>query len=184
MSSPLSAEAEIAKSNKLSADVGQGQPESVGETDSQVDVGPTAAELGLPAIQDHPDRELVIFDGHCTFCIGQVRNLEKWDLNNRLAFASLHEPYVKENVHGLSHDDLMKQMYLIDKSGRQLPGAAAIRAMTLRLPRLYVLAPIMHIPFTLPIWQWGYQLVAKRRYKISQKKGNGCDSGSCDLHFK
>ena len=61
-------------------------------------------------------------------------------------------------------------------------GAAAFRYLTTRLPRLFPLAPLMHLPFTLPIWKWGYRQVAKRRYLAG--KTTNCDDGSCAVHFK
>jgi predicted DCC family thiol-disulfide oxidoreductase YuxK len=78
----------------------------------------------------------------------------------------------------------MEQMYVVDRHGRRRGGAAAFRYLTRRLPRLWLLAPIMHIPFSLPLWQWGYRQVAKRRYKIAGKNDGGCDGDACAVHFK
>jgi predicted DCC family thiol-disulfide oxidoreductase YuxK len=40
----------------------------------------------------------------------------------------------------------------------------------------------MHIPFSLPLWQWCYRQVAKRRYRIAGK--DACDGDSCKVHYK
>ena len=144
---------------------------------------------GLPTPFEFPQSDVVIYDGNCVFCIGQVRNLMRLDKKNRLAFISLHASFVAEQFPDLSHDQMMEQLYLVPRSEQGFSkqrhgGAAAIRYLSRRLPKLWVLAPLMHIPFTLPIWQWGYKQVAKRRYKIAGKKGTACDpDGSCDLHF-
>jgi hypothetical protein len=42
----------------------------------------------------------------------------------------------------------------------------------------------MRIPFTMPLWGWGYQQVAKRRYKIMGKTDAACDDGACKVHFR
>jgi len=56
--------------------------------------------------------------------------------------------------------------------------------LTTRLPRLYLLAPLMHIPFTMPLWRWGYRQVAKRRYALRGKTTDACDDGACKVHLK
>lgn len=146
---------------------------------------------GLPSPKDFPQADVVIYDGDCVFCSHQVKNLVRLDGKNRLAFISLHDEFVAEQFSDLSYDQLMEQIYLIPSAGKdgytnqRLGGAAAIRYLTRRLPKLWLLAPLMHIPFTLPIWQWGYTQIAKRRYKIAGKSGPQCDeNGSCELHFK
>ena len=42
----------------------------------------------------------------------------------------------------------------------------------------------MHIPFTMPLWRWGYRQVAKRRYRLMGKTADACDDGTCKVHFK
>jgi hypothetical protein len=46
-----------------------------------------------------------------------------------------------------------------------------------------MLAPLMHIPFSLPLWQWMYRQVAKRRYLLMGKTQT-CDSDACAVHLK
>lgn len=138
----------------------------------------------LPTIAENPQADVVIYDGDCNFCTGQVERLARWDgTGKRLAFVSLHDPVVAKRWPDLTYDMLMEQMYVVDQQGNRYGGAAAFRYLTTRLPRLWPLAPIMYLPFTLPIWQWGYRQVAKQRYKIAGKKGD-CDSGACEVHFK
>lgn len=144
---------------------------------------------GLPSPRDYPAADVVIYDGHCVFCTGQVRNLHRWDGKNRLAFISLHDSFVGQHFPDLSHDAMMEQLYLVPHGEHgytdlRLGGAAAIRYLSRKLPKLWVLAPFLHIPGSLPIWQWGYRQVAKRRYKIAGKQGGQCDDGgTCELHF-
>ncbi len=133
---------------------------------------------------EHAESDVVIYDGKCVFCRGQVERLHRWDGKERLVFVSLHAPFVAENYPDLSHDDLMKQMYVVSKSGKRYGGAAAFRYVATRLPRLWVLVPILYIPFTLPIWQWMYDIVARQRYKLAGKTGDACEEGTCDIHFK
>ena len=84
---------------------------------------------------------------------------------------------------------MMDQLFLVPHGEHgytdlRLGGAAALRYLSRKLPKLWVLAPFLHIPGSLPIWQWGYRQVAKRRYKIAGKQSGQCDDGgTCELHF-
>ncbi|HEV7282075.1 MAG TPA: DUF393 domain-containing protein [Pirellulaceae bacterium] len=146
-----------------------------------------AKELGLPTPHDRPAADVVIFDGKCGFCREQVRRLSRWDNGQRLAYLSVHDPLTLERYPELTFEQLMDQMYVVDGRGRAHGGADAIRYLTRRLPQLWWAAPVLHAPFMMPAWRWGYRQVAKRRYEISRRMGGGaanCDSGSCELHFK
>ncbi len=137
----------------------------------------------LPSPAELPDVPVVIYDGHCKFCSGQVQNLARWDGQGRIAFISLHDTEVTRRWPDLTHEMLMDQMYLIHPHGQRYTGAAAFRYLTRKLPKLWLLAPIMHIPFSLPFWQFCYRQIAKRRYLMG-KTADACDDGACKVHFK
>lgn len=136
----------------------------------------------LPDPDQHPQADVVIFDGHCRFCRGGVERLNWWDGGSRLAYLSLHDPRVAERYPDLTHDQLMAQMYVVDTQGNRYGGADAIRYLTRRLPWLWPVMPLVHIPFSLPLWQWLYDVVASRRYLFG--KVEECEEGTCSLHFR
>lgn len=140
------------------------------------------AQLPLPS--DRPESAVVIYDGKCRFCRAQVERLCRWDRKGRLSFLSLHDPLAATLLPGISHEQMLEQMYVVEPGGRSYGGAAAFRYLTRRLPRLWLLAPLMHIPGTLPIWQWFYRQIALRRYQLGGKMGDTCDDTSCEIHFK
>ena len=148
------------------------------------DISPEEFTDRLPTPAERPAADVVIFDGHCRFCTGQVRRLQRWDSQKRLAFVSLHDPLVAQRWPDLTHDMLMQQMVVVDRRQRRHAGAAAFRYLTTVLPRLYLLAPLLHLPGTLPLWQWGYRQVAKRRYAIAGKNDSGCDDEGCKIHLR
>lgn len=137
----------------------------------------------LPTPEERPDADVVIFDGNCSFCLRQVDRLRRWDSGGRLSFRSLHDPETARLYPDLSHDQLMRQMYVVDQQGRRHAGAESLRYLCRRLPRLRVLAPLLHIPFSMPAWQWLYQQVAQRRYRLQAAAG-GCDTGACAVHLE
>ena len=156
--------------------------QSIAKNDEQLEPISDRAAANLPHPNEKPDSDVLIFDGNCKFCHQQVQRLKRWDARERLSFVSLHDPYVTEHFPDLTFEQLMEQLYVVDLTGNRYGGAAAIRYLSRKLPRLWWLMPLMHIPFSLPIWQWGYKQVAKRRYKISRKI-ESCDDGSCEVHF-
>lgn len=166
------------------------QLENIPDHDDQRAVSSAVdSRIDLPTPANFPKADVVIYDGECVFCSSQVKNLQWLDGKDRLAFVSLHDDFVAEQFPDLTYDQLMEQIYLIPfengkYSSKRFGGAAAIRFLSLRLPKLWVLAPLMHIPLTHGIQQWVYKQIAKRRYKIAGKKGNACDeNGACELHY-
>jgi len=137
--------------------------------------------LDLADPDERPAADVVVFDGNCRFCQKQVKRLNWFDSGNRLAFFSLHDPRVTERYPDLSHEQLMAQMYVVSPGGKRFGGARAVRYLSRRLPKLWWLAPILHIPFSMPMWQWMYQKVAVRRYKLN---GVGdCETDACKIHL-
>lgn len=136
--------------------------------------------LPLADPDERPQADVVIWDGRCNFCRGQVERLRKFDTPSRLAYISLHDPRVAERYPDLTHQQLMDQMWVVTHDGRRFGGADAGRYLSRKLPRLWWLAPLLHIPCSMPLWRWLYRQVAERRYRIS---GRDCEEGgTCDLH--
>src|SRR3954447_19383298 len=140
--------------------------------------------VSLPSPAQNPEADIVVYDGHCKFCTAQVKRLARWDARRQLAFLSLHDAGVSKLLPDVTYDQLMHEMYLVDRAGHRHRGAAAFRYLTTRLPRLYPLAPLLHIPFSLPLWRWAYQQIARRRYWIMGKTAEACTDDSCRVHLK
>lgn len=138
--------------------------------------------MKLPTPHDHPNADVLIYDGQCRICRKQVERVARWDGAARVAFLSLHDPVVGERYPDLTHDYLMTNMVIVDRNGRRHAGAEAARYLSRRLPMLWIFAPVLHIPFSLPLWQWIYRQVATRRYLIGGKIE--CDGDTCAAHFK
>jgi len=130
-----------------------------------------------------PGTDVVIYDGECNFCKAQISRLRAMDwFGPRLSYLSLHDPRVSERYPNLTYDQLMDQMYVVDQKGNRYGGSDAVRYLTRRLPLLWPAMPVLHLPGTAGLWRWGYQQVAKRRYKISGR-GKECNDGACAVHL-
>lgn len=128
---------------------------------------------------ESPNSDIVIWDGDCRFCRKQVERLAWFDATQSLSYMSLHDPRVAERFPQLSHEQLMAQLWVIRPRGQIFGGADAIRYLSLRLPLLWPIAPLLYIPFSLGLWRWLYRQVAARRYRLA---GRDCNSESCHLH--
>jgi len=136
----------------------------------------------LPSPDERPNADVVIYDGNCRFCSNQVQRLSLLDHDERLSFLSLHDNQTTQKYADFSHDDLMEQMHVVNRTGNVYRGARAFRYLTRRLPSLWLLSPLLHVPFSLPMWQWCYRHFAKRRYRFGQM--GQCDSDSCSMHLQ
>ena len=125
-------------------------------------------------------KDVVLYDGQCNFCRSQVNILRRLDGRNRLEFVSLHSPDVATNYPNLTHEQLMEQIWIVTPPGKQYGGAYAVKYLSIRLPILWPIAPLMYVPFSMPLWCFLYRQIAKYRYKIA---GRDCDEGgTCSLH--
>lgn len=139
-------------------------------------------EFASPA--DLPNADVVIYDGKCVFCRKSINWLEAWVNKDQLAYISLHDPWVAEHVPDLTYDQLMKQIWLVSREDGSLHGGAeAVRYLSTRSWKLWIAAPFLHIPLSMPLWQWMYQQVAKRRYLIAGKDDDCDEDGTCKVHF-
>ncbi len=136
----------------------------------------------LPNPAENPTADVVIFDGKCQFCRGQIARLRRLDRGKRLTYLSLHDPETVRRYPDLSHDQLMEEMFVVDQAGRRYGGARALRYLSRRLPRMWWAAPALHVPFSYPLWSWLYKQVAQRRYKLAGK--TDCETDACKVHLR
>jgi predicted DCC family thiol-disulfide oxidoreductase YuxK len=128
-----------------------------------------------------PGVDVVLYDGHCRFCSSQIATLKRLDLGHCLQFISLHDPIVAKRYPDLSFEQLMDQMWIVTHQGQRYGGAEAVRYLTRRLPMLFPFAPLLHFPFSMPVWRKLYGIVARYRYRIA---GKNCENGTCSIHAR
>jgi len=136
----------------------------------------------LPHAEEFPERDIVVYDGSCRFCHSQVTKLAKWDKQQILAFVPLQHELVAVRYPDLTHDMLMKEMYLVSREGGRYGGVHALREISRRLHRLRWLRFWFRIPLATPITRLVYRTIARFRYRL-WGRANRCDHGTCDVHF-
>jgi len=130
----------------------------------------------------HPQRDTVLYDGNCRFCRSQIAILRRCDLAGSLRFTSLHDASVADDFPEIGREELLEQMHVVDTRGRARGGAEAVRYLSRRLPLLWPLAVLLHVPGTLPLWNRLYAFIARHRLRIAGTvAAGGCDDGSCRL---
>ncbi|MEM8866082.1 MAG: DUF393 domain-containing protein [Planctomycetota bacterium] len=139
----------------------------------------------LPSPAERPEADIVLYDGQCNFCRASVTKLVWWDCQDKLAYLSLHEPEVAERWPDVSLDRLHEEMCIVERPasphpGRQHWGAEAIRYLSLRLRRLWWLAPVMYFPGIMLLAKPAYRFIARNRYLIAGK-AEECESGTCSI---
>ena len=136
----------------------------------------------LPRPEANRVTDVVIYDGQCRICTGGVRILYRLDVMRRLSFLSLHDGDVALVAPNLTHDQMMEEMWVVDMQDRQYSGAKAFRYLTRRLVLLWPAMPLLHIPGSLPLWNWLYQKVAAARYRFGKNTEDDCGD-ACAIHF-
>ncbi|RLS22049.1 MAG: DUF393 domain-containing protein [Planctomycetota bacterium] len=125
-----------------------------------------------------PSTDTVLFDGQCRFCRSQVALLRMLDFGNRFTFFSLHDPIVLRDYPEISTDELLSQMYVIDRVGSARGGVDAVKYLSRKLPLLWPLAGLLHIPGSMPLWRYLYRVVARNRMRFAGR----CDDGHCRVN--
>jgi len=124
----------------------------------------THSAYELPHPDTRPEADVVIYDEACGLCRGVAHQLDRLDCRGRLAFLPLQDPAVSVRYPTLSRAELQKHVHVIDRHGKQRKGAAAVRYLSWRLPALWLLAPLLHVPGSMPLWNWLYRQIARRRH--------------------
>jgi predicted DCC family thiol-disulfide oxidoreductase YuxK len=78
----------------------------------------------------------------------------------------------------------MEDMHVVTPEGLPYRGAEAWREIAWAAPPLFPVWLVLSIPFTMPLWQWGYSLIARNRYWLFGKTTDDCEDGACAVHFR
>ena len=125
---------------------------------------PNELYCDLPDPDARPRADVVIYDDSCHLCRDSAKLLNRLDWRGRLAFLPLHDPRVAKRYADLSPEELEKHVYVIDTQGNPHKGSAAVRYLARRLVALWMLAPVLHIPGSMPVWRWLYSQISRRRH--------------------
>lgn len=123
---------------------------------------------------------IVFYDSWCPLCTKIKKRIKRLDWLNKIKMESIRE--VDENIYGVTKEDLEKYMYAINiRTNKIVYGIDAFSAISLRIPILFPLWPILAFVSRIGIGQKLYQYFAKRRLIIPIGK---CSDKTCKINYK
>jgi predicted DCC family thiol-disulfide oxidoreductase YuxK len=122
-----------------------------------------------------PDKPVVIYDGTCQICAGNLKWLHRLDTLHR--FDAM--PYQAEELltlfPHLHLDECQNALHLVFPNGKTFTGADAFREVFLRMPLMFPVGLLMSVPPMPRILRRLYPWLARNRYRLG---------GTCDLQFR
>ena len=118
-----------------------------------------------------PTNPLLLYDGVCGLCNRLVRFVLKHDLHERFRFASLQSDYAARILqrNGLELQEL-DSVYVVELPGEQPKDRSDAVILILReLGGFWRAAAAILRMFPRPMRDWGYNLVARDRYRVFGK---------------
>ena len=123
-------------------------------------------------------RPVLLYDGHCRFCIAQAERLRRWT-GDRIRLVSFREPGVLAHYPGLSPEACEQGMQLVLPGGKIVSGAeAGARALGVR-PTLAPLAAFYFVPGIRQLVDAAYRVIVRNRFRLG---GKTCTDETCRLH--
>ena len=109
------------------------------------------------------DKPVLLYDGRCRFCVAQVNRLARHS-RGRFVVQSFHDDGALEAFPGLTMEDCMAEMKLVDLSGRISGGLeAAVRTLGHAHPVIGKVLYLYYIPGLRWIADRAYDWVARNR---------------------
>jgi predicted DCC family thiol-disulfide oxidoreductase YuxK len=117
---------------------------------------------------------IVLFDGDCPLCSGEMRRLKVHDRTNRLRLVDIAHPDFDSVAWGFERAALSSRLHVRDESRRWLVGMPAIRHVYATVGAGWVMA-LTRLPVLAPLADWVYARIAPNRKLISTLLGlEGC----------
>lgn len=105
----------------------------------------------------------VLYDDGCGRCQRFMRVAQALDFGKRLEPLGLSDPKVAERFPYLSSADLMRELYVVEETGKVYRGVRAVRRLAVELPVIWPLATVMYLPGVIHIGDWIYRRLADAR---------------------
>ena len=135
---------------------------AIRETTSTTGIGP------VPTSAHSPEHPVIFFDGVCGLCNHSIDFVIARDRKQQFRFAPLQGETARESL-GLAADESYSSVVLRDHTGTYRKTDAVWR-MLVRLGGIWICAGWMLRLIPRPIRNWGYDFVARHRYRFFGQK--------------
>jgi predicted DCC family thiol-disulfide oxidoreductase YuxK len=122
---------------------------------------------------------VMLFDGSCRFCTASAKQLAR--RGRGVKTRNFQDEGVLDAYPKISYEAAMKRMHVVDDAGEVFAGAGAVFRVFRTVPWLAPFTYIYFVPGLRQLFDIGYDLVAKYRYKLFGRTAT-CDGGTCHLH--
>ena len=110
-------------------------------------------------------RTLVFYDGQCGLCHSEIRHYSRLDQARKIEWIDLTRDQTLLNSFGISYDQGMRRLHVLDRNGVLRDGVSAFLAIWSELPHYRVLARLVYLTHTVPMLEMVYRPFSKWRYK-------------------
>ena len=140
-----------------------------------------AATPAAPVTDPFPGKAVVLYDGDCPLCRRSVGVLRRFDWLGALAYHSARDAgHLPPSHVSLDPDRLLEEMHVLTPDRRRAyAGFRAFRWMAWRLPPLWPVAPVLHLPGVPWLGNRVYRWVARNRLNLVS-----CKDGACQVPLK
>lgn len=121
------------------------------------------------------ERPVVVYDGDCPFCRGQIERLRRLDRATRFECVPRQQPGLEARFPALADGDFRTGMRIVLPGGRIRVGADAVYEIARRLPGWRCVAWVYRVPGLRAIFRGVYAWIARNRFRLAA----ACDDGSC-----
>ena len=127
---------------------------------------------------------IALYDGHCRFCTREAKRLAAIG-GDHVDARSFQDEGVLDAFPGLTHEACMDRLHVVAPDGQVFTGAEGIARVVATVPVVGYVAFGYYMPGIRQLAEWGYDQVAKNRYRLFGRTEEACDlGGTCHLHEK
>lgn len=128
--------------------------------------------------QGERGRALLLYDGHCGFCLESVQHLRVLDVFSWIDPLDFHRQPDLPRLHAaLTPARCRSEMVLVEPNGHLSGGFDAFMRMTRHVPMLMPLWPVVHLPGAKRIGRRVYRWIAAHRYLLHRNPT--CAANQC-----
>ena len=124
------------------------------------------------------NQDIVIFDGHCQFCIGSIEKLQTLDIFGKTKLLDYQIFEDISSIDGrLTKEKCHSQMHVLTAERELFGGFYAFQYLSMRLPLLWILVPLFYFPGMQWVGSVIYSFISKNR-TLFHRKG-ACKNNQC-----
>jgi predicted DCC family thiol-disulfide oxidoreductase YuxK len=124
---------------------------------------------------DRPAKPVVIYDGGCNICAGNLKWLYRLDTLKKFEALPYQTERLTEIFPALKIEECQKSMHLVFPNGKIYTGSDAFCQIFLRMPLMFPVGLVMWLPPVAWLLRRLYPILARNRYRIG---------GACPLPDK